>query len=101
MGKANLFTPLLHEVVIAGEPDSFNSMFIIMSREPEDLTHFLNNPNNQPEQDHAVVILYNLLCAINFLHSANIMHRDIKPANILINSNCQVKICDFGFSRTY
>lgn len=29
-------------------------------------------------------ILYNMLCTINFIHSANIMHRDIKPANILI-----------------
>lgn len=28
------------------------------------------------------------------------MHRDIKPANILIDSNCQIKICDFGLSRT-
>jgi serine/threonine protein kinase len=34
------------------------------------------------------------------MHSANIIHRDIKPANILINTKCQVKICDFGLSRT-
>ena len=45
-------------------------------------------------------ILYNLLCGIKFLHSANIMHRDIKPANILIDSNCRVKLCDFGLSRS-
>jgi serine/threonine protein kinase len=29
------------------------------------------------------------------------MHRDIKPGNILINSNCQIKLCDFGMARTY
>jgi serine/threonine protein kinase len=28
------------------------------------------------------------------------MHWDIKPANILIDSNCQIKLCDFGLSRT-
>ena len=31
---------------------------------------------------------------------ANVLHRDIKPANILLNRYLQVKICDFGLSRT-
>lgn len=35
-----------------------------------------------------------------FLHEAGVMHRDIKSANILINSDCDVKIGDFGLSRT-
>ena len=51
------------------------------------------------DDSHIVTILYNILCAINFLHSAKIIHRDIKPSNILINDNCEVKICDFGMSR--
>lgn len=52
------------------------------------------------EDEHFVIILYNLLCSINFLHSANIAHRDLKPANILIDSECNVKICDFGLARS-
>ena len=43
--------------------------------------------------------MYNLLCAINYFHSANIIHRDIKPANILIDANCKIKVCDFGLAR--
>lgn len=56
-------------------------------------------PNTEIEEDHIVTMLFNMICALNFLHSANIMHRDLKPANFLINSSCHVKICDFGLSR--
>lgn len=51
-------------------------------------------------ENHLVAIIYNMLCSLNFLHSAGIMHRDIKPANILVDNKCVIKICDFGMSRT-
>lgn len=44
--------------------------------------------------------MYNLLCSLNFVHTANIMHRDIKPGNILIDYECRARICDFGLART-
>ena len=50
--------------------------------------------------DHALIIIYNILCSLKFLKSANIVHRDIKPANILINDACHVKLCDLGLART-
>ena len=34
------------------------------------------------------------------MHSANVLHRDLKPANILLDEDCNIKICDFGLSRT-
>ena len=55
---------------------------------------------NDIDEDHIKVILYNSLCALNFIHSANILHRDLKPSNILIDKNCNIKICDFGLART-
>jgi len=51
-------------------------------------------------EHHLLKIFYNSLCAMAFLHLSNVIHRDVKPANILISSDCNVKLCDFGLSRT-
>lgn len=51
-------------------------------------------------EKHLVIIMYNLLCSLNFMHSANVMHRDLKPDNILIDKECGTHICDFGLART-
>jgi mitogen-activated protein kinase 1/3 len=44
--------------------------------------------------------VYNLLCAVKYLHESNVIHRDMKPANILVNEDCTVKLCDFGLARS-
>ena len=33
-----------------------------------------------------------------YLHQQKIIHRDIKPSNILVNTEGQIKLCDFGVS---
>lgn len=49
---------------------------------------------------HKTFIMYQLFKALKFIHSAELVHRDLKPANMLINSDCLMKLADFGLARS-
>lgn len=49
---------------------------------------------------HRKYILYQVAKALHYVHSAGLMHRDLKPSNILINEECEAKLCDFGLVRS-
>ncbi|EYE91865.1 mitogen activated protein kinase [Aspergillus ruber CBS 135680] len=42
---------------------------------------------------------YQILRGLRYIHSAGVIHRDLKPQNLLVNNNCDLKICDFGLAR--
>jgi len=97
------FVPELIDLIIPEGENASNlqNIFLIMEYEQSDLRQLLKlGLSSKLSEEHVKLILYNLLCAFKYLHSANIVHRDIKPSNILINKDCQIKICDFGLSRT-
>lgn len=50
-------------------------------------------------EDHHQYFAYQLLRGLKYLHSADVIHRDLKPSNLLVNKNCDLKICDFGLAR--
>ena len=77
-----------------------NHVFLVMEYFDSDLKKLLINSGKLAfSEEHVVTIMYNVLCALNMVHTSNIMHRDIKPANILVNETCRVRLCDFGLSR--
>jgi len=52
------------------------------------------------EEIHKQYIIYQILKCTKYMHSADLLHRDYKPSNILLNSECHVKVADFGLARS-
>lgn len=50
--------------------------------------------------DHCQYFIYQTLRGLKAMHSANVLHRDLKPSNLLLNANCDLKVCDFGLARS-
>lgn len=42
--------------------------------------------------------IYQLIDSLCYLHNRQIIHRDVKLGNLLINSQMQLKLADFGLA---
>ncbi|KAJ6670919.1 MITOGEN-ACTIVATED PROTEIN KINASE [Salix viminalis] len=76
----------------------FTDVYIAMELMDTDL-HQIIRSNQGLSEEHCQYFLYQLLRGLKYIHSANIIHRDLKPSNLLLNANCDLKICDFGLAR--
>ena len=50
-------------------------------------------------EDKIKSLMYQTFQGLAYCHKQGFFHRDMKPENLLINSNDQVKIADFGLAR--
>ena len=85
------------------KPERLKDIFIVQEYLELDFRKMLVSVSKGTviEEAHILTLLYNSLCALNFVHTANILHRDLKPSNMLVDNQCQIKICDFGLARSY
>ncbi|KAJ6306428.1 hypothetical protein OIU78_021694 [Salix suchowensis] len=89
----------LKDVMMPTQRRSFNDVYLVYELMDTDL-HQIIKSSQALSNDHCQYFLFQLLRGLKYLHSANILHRDLKPGNLLINANCDLKICDFGLART-
>ncbi|KAH7542562.1 hypothetical protein FEM48_Zijuj02G0087200 [Ziziphus jujuba var. spinosa] len=111
----------IKDIISPPERDKFNDVYIAYELMDTDL-HQIIRSSQALTDDHCQVcislclrrkqtvqlsfimdwqyFLYQLLRGLKYVHSANVLHRDLKPSNLLLNANCDLKICDFGLART-
>jgi mitogen-activated protein kinase 1/3 len=89
----------LIEILMPTDINNFTTIYIVLEFAESDLKKVLKSSLNL-DILHIQTIVYNLLCAVKYLHESKVIHRDLKPANILVNEDCSVKLCDYGLARS-
>ena len=71
---------------------------VVMERVPQvqTLQSLINNESSYPWRTYAK----QLVDAVTYLHTNNVLHLDLKPANVLVGENHLCKVIDFGCSQT-
>ncbi|CAA6671418.1 unnamed protein product [Spirodela intermedia] len=88
----------IKHIILPSSPTDFKDIFIVFELMESDL-HQVIMDNEDLTQEHHRFFLYQLLRALKYLHTANVIHRDLKPKNILANADCKLKIDNFNLSR--
>jgi len=77
---------------------SWKDVYIVSELMDTDL-HYIIHSKQPLTDEHFKYFLYQILRGVHAIHTAHVLHRDLKPGNLLVNKNCDLKICDFGLAR--
>jgi len=91
--------PLTVSLLDLYQRESKDEIYLVMELMTTDL-HQVIQSDQALTGLHIQHFTYQILKGIEFIHSCGVLHRDLKPGNILVNTSCDLKIADFGLSRT-
>jgi serine/threonine-protein kinase len=94
---ARLHHPNIVSVFDSGQ-DGDTAYLVMEFIEGQDLKHHLESGARFSVRS-SIVMVHDLLMALDHAHRQNVVHRDIKPANMLIELSGRVKLTDFGVAR--
>jgi serine/threonine protein kinase len=94
---ARLHHPNIASVYDVGESDG--QLYIVMELMEGSLATVLSSRSSPLSVDQAVNIARQVASALEYAHQQGIIHRDVKPSNILLTSEGEARLSDFGLAR--
>eukprot|EP01129_Flabellula_baltica_P012019 TRINITY_DN5365_c0_g1_i1.p1 TRINITY_DN5365_c0_g1~~TRINITY_DN5365_c0_g1_i1.p1 ORF type:complete len:1024 (-),score=201.00 TRINITY_DN5365_c0_g1_i1:140-3211(-) len=74
--------------------------FLILEKMEGSLYELIHDKSFKMSEDIMYIIAIKAAVSMSAFHSYGLIHRDLKSLNLLISSSFEVKICDFGLSRS-
>jgi serine/threonine protein kinase len=81
--------------------ETTNMLYLVTEYAPQgEIFDLIAKHGRLPEND-ARDKFWQIISAVDYLHKLGIVHRDLKAENLLLDSNLNIKLADFGFSNFY
>ena len=101
--EVNILTKLDHPNIVKYYETYIDEKYIYLVMEfiggGELFEKIAQQKNQVFSEDMAAVYMKKLFGALHHMHSQKVVHRDIKPENIMLSSNGELKLIDFGLSK--
>ncbi|RPA73022.1 Pkinase-domain-containing protein [Ascobolus immersus RN42] len=88
----------LHDVI-----HTENKLMLVFEYMDKDLKKYMDSRGDHGALDPVTIksFMHQLLEGIAFCHDNRVLHRDLKPQNLLINTQGELKLADFGLARAF